>query len=223
MGSPVVYRDNGKYQQFQEMLGYLILSCFLTIPARIPAQNILVATGSVEEDTISEVFNIEAETSCNIDIDEFPIETNFGTGGLVGGKPLICGGKDADSERSDECYILRNNEWEFLAKMKSKRSSLSSAVTPDGNSLFITGGRAQVPGEDYSLRTDTTEFVSIDGTVREGPKMPEKRSGHCMVNYGEGKTIIMGGKTKRKTVRTTVIFDHSTYTFSEGPDMIHKR
>ena len=95
----------------------------------------------MEEDTISEVFNIEAETSCNIEIDEFPIETSFGTGGLVGGKPLICGGKDPDSERSDECYILRNNEWEFLAKMSSKRSSLSSAVTPDGNSLFITGGK----------------------------------------------------------------------------------
>ena len=81
-------------------------------------------------------------------------------------------------------------------------------------------GRAQVPGEDYSLRTDTTEFVSTDGSVREGPKMPEKRSGHCMVNFGEDKTIIMGGKTKRKTVRSTVIFDHSTNTFSEGKNAI---
>lgn len=107
--------------------------------------------------------------------------------------------------------------------MNSKRSSLASVATPDGNSLFITGGRAPVPSGEYTTRTDTTEFINVDGTVTQGPKMPEKRSGHCMVNYGEDKSLLMGGKTKRKTVKSTVIFDHVTNTFSEGPDMLFKR
>lgn len=53
--------------------------------------------------------------------------------------------------------------------------------------------------------------------------MPEPRSGHCMVRFEENKSILIGGKVGRKTIDSTVVFDHNTGTFSEGPKLVTKR
>lgn len=84
-------------------------------------------------------------------------------------------------------------------------------------------GRSPVPNEDRKIRLETTEFININGTVTAGPDMPEPRSGHCMVRFEENKSILMGGKVGRKTIDSTVIFDHITGTFSEGPKLVTKR
>ena len=88
----------------------------------------------------TEVWNLDTESVCENDLPDYPMKLSYATGGLVGGKPVVCGGLDDDFERSEQCYVLENNKWTFLAEMISQRSSSSSVVTPDGNSLFITGG-----------------------------------------------------------------------------------
>ena len=88
----------------------------------------------------TEVWNLDTESVCENDLPDFPMKMSYATGGLIGGKPVVCGGLDDDFERSEQCYVLENNKWTFLAEMISQRSSSSSVVTPDGNSLFITGG-----------------------------------------------------------------------------------
>ena len=106
----------------------------------ISANKILVTTGVSDDSEETEVWNLDTESVCENDLPDFPMKMSYATGGLIGGKPVVCGGLDDDFARSEQCYVLENNKWTFLAEMISKRSSSSSVVTPDGNSLFITGG-----------------------------------------------------------------------------------
>ena len=106
----------------------------------ISANKILVTTGVSDDSEETEVWNLDTESVCGNDLPDYPMKMSYATGGLIGGKPVVCGGLDDDFERSEQCYVLENNKWTFLAEMISKRSSSSSVVTPDGNSLFITGG-----------------------------------------------------------------------------------
>ena len=106
----------------------------------ISANKILVTTGVSDDSEETEVWNLDTESVCENDLPDYPMKLSYATGGLIGGKPVVCGGLDDDFERSEQCYVLENNRWTFLAEMIYKRSSSSSVVTPDGNSLFITGG-----------------------------------------------------------------------------------
>ena len=106
----------------------------------ISANKILVTTGVSDDSEETEVWDLDTESVCENDLPDYPMKMSYATGGLIGGKPVVCGGLDDDFERSEQCYVLENNKWTFLAEMISQRSSSSSVVTPDGNSLFITGG-----------------------------------------------------------------------------------
>ena len=126
--------DNQKCQAgFRPLCNKILLLC-------ISANKILVTTGVSDDSEETEVWNLETESVCENDLPDYPMKLSYATGGLIGGKPVVCGGLDDDFERSEQCYVLENNRWTFLAEMISKRSSSSSVVTPDGNSLFITGG-----------------------------------------------------------------------------------
>ena len=109
--------------------------------------------------------------------------------------PVICGGYsgggDVGYENSENCYILKNGEWNQFTKMSAKRRwAASVSLTKNGkNALFVTGGF------DNSKNIKTTEFIYSDGVVEVGTELPEARRGHCVAKLDENRYLIMGGKT----------------------------
>ena len=166
----------------------------------------------------SQVVDMSSTESCS-NLDSYPLKLNGATGGLVNGDPLICGGKigSSSSTRQSSCYKYErsSNEWTLIANMNNKRVFHSSALTTKG--IFITGGN-----NENNDRLDSTEYVSTDGVVTDGPKLPAARSHHCMVTLHDGKVMIIGGySTSNK--KSMIIFDPEDNTFDNGPDLNYNR
>ena len=80
---------------------------------------------------------------------------------------------------------------------------------------MITGGR--VP---ESLSTLTTELIHPNGSVTYGPDLPNKRSCHCSAKIDDHRIVLAGD---RISGASTVIYDSTTKTFTDGPDMRYSR
>ena len=80
---------------------------------------------------------------------------------------------------------------------------------------MITGGR--VP---ESLSTHTTEFIHPNGSITQGPDLPDKRSYHCSAKIDDHRIVLAGD---RISGASTVIYDSTTKTFTDGPDMRYSR
>ena len=84
---------------------------------------------------------------------------------------------------------------------------------------MITGGR--VP---ESLSTHTTEFIHPNGSITQGPDLPNKRSFHCSAKIDDHRIVLAGAHTSTGiSGASTIIYDTTTKTFVNGPDMIHSR
>ena len=69
---------------------------------------------------VTEVIDITDETKkCN-NLGDFPVRVSWATGGLVDGKPIVCGGQDPAAKR--ECYILEDNIWKMLTSLHERRT-----------------------------------------------------------------------------------------------------
>ena len=166
----------------------------------------------------SQVVDMSSTESCS-NLDSYPLKLDGATGGLVNGDPLICGGiiGSSPSTSQSSCYKYERslNEWTLIANMNNKRSSHSSCVTTKG--LFITGG-----WDENENRLDSTEYVSTDGVVTDGPKLPAARSHHCMVTLHDGKVMVIGGYPS-SNLKSMIIFDPEDNTFDDGPDLNYNR
>ena len=72
---------------------------------------------------------------------DFPTKLKFAAGGLLGGKPLICGGlveSGSNPIPTDECYIYEANSWIFFTSMNHKRQG-TMGVTVDEKTFWIIG------------------------------------------------------------------------------------
>ena len=85
---------------------------------------------------------------------------------------------------------------------------------------MITGGR--VP---ESLSTHTTEFIHPNGSITQGPDLPNKRSFHCSAKIDDHRIVLAGACTGGTGISgaSTIVYDTTTKTFTNGPDMIHSR
>ena len=84
---------------------------------------------------------------------------------------------------------------------------------------MITGGRVQ-----ESPSTLTTEFIYPNGSVTYGPDLPIKRSCHCSAKIDDHRIVLAGAHTGTGISGTsTIIYDTTTKTFANGPNMIHSR
>ena len=63
-------------------------------------------------------------------------------------------------------------------------------ATPYNGTLFVTGGR----GEGFGASADRAEtlFLSLDGTIKNGPNLPTTRRDHCSVELHDGRLVING-------------------------------
>ena len=69
-----------------------------------------------------------------------PVGITRAVGGKIGDDFIVCGGKNQDRVRSNECYILGNEE-PFI-NMNDKRFVASGVVLPNGTFMMI--GKIQV-------------------------------------------------------------------------------
>ena len=89
---------------------------------------------------VTEVIDITDETKkCN-NLGDFPVLVSWATGGLVDGKPIVCGGQDATTFKQ-ECYSFEDNAWKLLTSLNEPRSQAGSTVL-NGDHLWITGGES---------------------------------------------------------------------------------
>ena len=89
---------------------------------------------------VTEVIDITDETKkCN-NLGDFPVIVKMATGGLVDGKPIVCGGQDATTFKQ-ECYSFEDNAWKLLTSLTEPRSQAGSTVLK-GDHLWITGGES---------------------------------------------------------------------------------
>ena len=89
---------------------------------------------------VTEVIDILNETkSCN-NLPDLPVNIKLAIGGLVDGKPVVCGGYNTvTSSYSNECYIFENRNWELFANLIQARAEAAGSVV-NGDHLWITGG-----------------------------------------------------------------------------------
>ena len=54
--------------------------------------------------------------------------------------------------------------------------------------MFVTGGRGE--GSGASADRAETLFLSLDGTIKNGPNLPTTRRDHCSVELHDGRLVI---------------------------------
>ena len=61
-------------------------------------------------------------------------------------------------------------------------------ATPYNGTLFVTGGRGE--GSGASADRAETLFLSLDGTIKNGPNLPTTRRDHCSVELHDGRLVV---------------------------------
>merc|ERR1719352_1750626 len=145
------------------------------------AARLMVAGGNYWKDgsEIIEVIDIEDENMVCDDLPQFPIKSMFGgMGGLLDGKPVICGGANPSNydDVFDECYSYdKSRLWKSFAQLNEPRSGGLSHIV-DGK-LWIVGGVSKSAASDnYPIRESVIIFEN--GTAQEGMKMPTDMTGY---------------------------------------------
>ena len=107
-------------------------------------------------------------------------------GGLVGGKPVICGGKNGFgyTDASANCYEHDQaaNTWTHSLTMPQKRRGMA-AVSIDDDTLWLSGGYkmtqyTQTQGTGYNYKAG-------QAAVSTGQNMFPARVFHCIVKISE--------------------------------------
>ena len=140
---------------------------------------------------------------------------------MINDVPIIAGGSiEYGSGQISEVYKLDNlgNSWVLLGNMTEKRQQFAVAELNGG--VWAMGGFAS--GYWSSLQI-TTEIIYTNGTILDGPDLPETRARHCAVTLPNGKVAIMGGVISSSVItKDVLIYDPSTSTYTSGPDMFYE-
>ena len=167
-----------------------------------------------------QVIDLSSTNSCT-SLTAYPLKIDGLTGGLLDGRPLLCGGWGKASDESSytvqsACYQYDKSSqaWNLFANMNTERDFSASAL--------INGGLWVVGGETYEDYLESTEFIYSNGSAINGPNLPATRSEHCMVTLNNGMVMILGGyqSSNRKSV---IIFNPEDNTFTTGPTLLYGR
>ena len=120
--------------------------------------------------------------------------------------PGFCGGKISHLKISSKCFQWLNETWVEMESLKSPRYGAGSVVNQE--QVWILGG-TQID--------ESTEF--FDGIEwKSGPKLEKTLSKHCVLNWNDGKTMIIGGKqmeSEMERSRHVYIGDWLTNSWTE--------
>lgn len=115
----------------------------------------------------------------------YPLEVYGAVGGLVGEKPVVCGGLPLPENSDTDCYIL-DEKWTRIPAISGRYHAASVQV---GSDMWITGGN---PGPNPP--TKSTEIILEDGlVVLDGLDLPMPLTGHCIVAINSTTVMLIGG------------------------------
>ena len=161
-----------------------------------------------------QVIDVEGTKTCS-NLAKYPNNLVFGGGGLLEDTPVICGGRDLNTE----CYMYdkASTTWQLLSNLVTGRRLFGAAIFK--GALWVTGGNnANLSG----LPLDSTEIIALDGTVTSGTNLPKPRHGHCMVVTNNDEFMILGSSSSGLQ-RSTMTYNANSETFKSGPSMIYGR
>ena len=142
----------------------------------------------------------------------------FTANGLTIGDVQIIAGGYINSNAISEVYKLdyHGKTWVLLGNMALKRNQFAIAELNGG--AWAMGGLSLGSWNFQS----STEIIYTNGTIFNGPDLPEKRARHCAVTLPNGKVVIMGGRTSVSVLsKDVLIYDPSTSTYTSGPHMVY--
>ena len=180
----------------------------------------MVATGSGNPSNVVEAINMADSTASCDSLPPYPIYLRVADGIMINGVQIIAGGFTGGSTIS-EVYKLdyNGNSWVLLGNMALPRNQLAVAELNGG--AWAMGGFSP----PSFLPQSSTEIIYTDGTILDGPDLPEPRGRHCAVTLPNGNVVIMGGRTSQGLFigvsKDVLIYDTSTSTYTSGPDMAY--
>ena len=181
---------------------------------------VLVTTGIPYDSSVkTEVVDLANNAKCE-SLPNFPYEAFSATGGLIGQTPVICGGSRWNNgvpDSYDQCFTLGPNGYEETFALKHPR--LMYATVPwNSTHLWLTG-------TDVNGVAEETEFLDLEHGITEGPTLPKRLSGHCMVKINDEKFMMIGGIdfANDHVARDTFIYDAVNDTWTQGPSLNNAR
>jgi hypothetical protein len=160
----------------------------------------------------TEIVDVVNGGTCS-DLPDFPVEIYGTVGAKLDGTPVVCGG----AWYSEKCYRFTNGEWEQFASMKEKR--YAAAGVTHNKKLHVFGGY------NGSSRLQTSETISVDGEVSDGPELPTGPvNAHAMTSINDTVSLLSGGYTNAGgESEKTWYYHHDTESFTIGPDLLEGR
>ena len=164
----------------------------------------------------TEVVDVVTGETC-ADLADFPLANYGAVGANLDGTPAVCGGTNGYSSGTfQKCYKFTNAGWQEFASMKEKRRYAAGVMYK--NKFHIFGGY------DSGSRSKTTELISIDGGVEDGPELPEAVQLPAIASINSTVSMLSGGSTILATLSPlTWYFNHETNVFSSGPRLLKGR
>ena len=162
----------------------------------------------------TEILDLTSGESCK-DLADFPLEWSHGVGANLNGIPVVCGGYDQVIQAwqaNETCFKFTNGGFQAFASMKNTRSQPAGVIYK--NKFHIFGGSGS------SSSRQSSELISIDGGVEDGPDLPEEMYAHAISIFNSSVSILSGGS---KSWKKTWYFNHETQTFSPGPSLLTGR
>ena len=159
--------------------------------------------------------DVESGESC-ADLADFPVSNGGAVGANLHGTPIVCGGYSSGTYYQT-CYKLTNGGWQEFASMNEKRYTAAGIMFK--NKFHVFGGY------DASSRLQTSEIISIDGSVEYGPELPEAVYYHAITSINSTVSLLSGGCRTSATCSSplTRFFNHETQAFSSGPSLLEGR
>ena len=159
--------------------------------------------------TKTEIVDVENDITCS-DLGDFPVKLHAAVGANVHGTPVVCGGyvTYSDYGYSDKCYSFTNGVWKEFASMKDKR--IYAAAIIYNKKLHVFGGG------NWNSRLQTSETISLDGEVSDGPVLPIAVWKHGMTTLNDTVSILSDSAK-------TWYYNHETKVFTSGPNLLEGR
>jgi hypothetical protein len=181
----------------------------------------MIVTGETwsSKKTTTEIFDVIDGKICT-DLADFPVEIGYSVGANLQGTPIVCSGYENSFGVSDKCYQFVDDAWQEFATMNRARGFAAGIIYDKKFHIF--------GGTDGSAKK-STEIVSADGVVIDGPVLPIGVSSHTITSINTTVSILSGGgqydaiNDISYSLDQTWYYNHATQEFKPGPTLLEKR
>ena len=219
-----------------KLLLILILGLMTIQESLVLAEKVLVATGFSRESRETEIIDLEnPDFVCATMLQQFPEDTWSATGGLIGQKPMICGGRFRftrfEKRLSQACYTLQEDgSWkEDGATLSKGRMWYGSGSVVLNNELVIARGWDL---NSFSKSIEVVGGRKTKARTLDNIELPIETFNSCIVPWNADTFMVIGGNldvggggggNPRYSLRGTYFVDIKKKTVTNGPDLINAR